>query len=193
MSAKVKILAFGGSLRKNSYNKKVAKIAAIGAANSGAEIIDLDLSEFPLPIYNQEIEDASGLPDNAISIKKMMIESDGFIISSPEYNSSISAVLKNTIDWASRRVGDEAPLIAFKDKTALLVAASPGALGGLRGLVHIRDILGNLGMHVLADQYAVSKAHEMFDTQGEMIDQTTKDKLISLGSKFAGFTAKLKT
>ena len=97
-----------------------------------------------------------------MKLKKLFIEHHGFLISSPEYNSSISAVLKNAIDWISRPVAGEAPLAAFQFKAAALMSASPGALGGLRGLVHLRSILGNIGVLVLPTQVAISKGFEAF-------------------------------
>ena len=147
MNAAVKILAFAGSTRKESFNKKLVRIAALGATEAGAEISIVDLRDFPLPLFDEDLEAAEGQPENAKKFKKLMIEHDGFLLSSPEYNSSISGVLKNTIDWVSRPVEGEPSLIAFSGKVVSLMSASPGALGGLRGLVHIRSILGSLGRH----------------------------------------------
>ena len=192
MSEKVKLLAFSGSLRKGSFNKKIAKVVASGAEAAGAEVTLLDLADYPLPLFDEDLEAASGLPDNAKAIKKLMIESDGFIVASPEYNSSITAALKNAIDWASRKEGNEAPLAAFKDKTGLLVSASPGALGGLRGLVHVRSIFSSIGMNLLADQHAVGKAHDLFGENDEITDEATKERLMGMGEKLANHTALLK-
>ena len=140
MENKPKILAFAGSLREGSYNKKLIKTAI-----QGAEVTYIDLKDYPLPIYNADIEEKEGLPANAIKIKELMWKHDGFIIASPEYNSSISAALKNLIDWASRpATKEEVYLSCFIDKVALLISASPGYLGGIRGLVHLRSILENI-------------------------------------------------
>ncbi|MCB0318223.1 MAG: NAD(P)H-dependent oxidoreductase [Bdellovibrionales bacterium] len=192
MSKKIKLLAFCGSLRKDSLNKKLVQQASQAAIEAGAEVKFFDIGEYSLPLYNQEIEDSNGLPENARQIKKLMIESDGFIIASPEYNSSISAPLKNLIDWASRKEGDEESLVAFKEKTALLLAASPGALGGLRGLVHLRSILSNLGMLLLPDQYALSKAHEAFNESAELVSSEVREKLVVLTKKLISLTSRLK-
>ena len=117
MSDKPRILAFAGSLRKDSYNKKLVKIAIKGAEEAGAQVTYIDLKDYPLPIYDQEIEDSQGLPANALKLKQLMESHDGFLISCPEYNSSMSAVFKNTIDWVSRQAKpDEVYLCAFIDK-----------------------------------------------------------------------------
>ena len=119
---------------------------------------------------------------------------DGLLIASPEYNSSISAALKNAIDWASRPASkDEPPLNCFAGKTAALIAASPGALGGLRGLVHLRSILGNIRMIVIPDQRAVPKVHEVFDAAGHITDDKTRQDVERIGAELARVTAALLT
>jgi NAD(P)H-dependent FMN reductase len=125
-------------------------------------------------------------------LKRLMVEHDGLLIASPEYNSSITAVLKNTIDWVSRRAGDEVPLVAFRGKVATLMSASPGALGGLRALVHVRSILGNIGVIVLPEQIAVAKAHEAFNPDGSLKDPKQHANILELGKTLAAFVAKLK-
>lgn len=186
-----KILAFAGSLRSDSYNKKLARIAAEGAREAGAEVELIDLSDFPLPIYDQDLEDADGLPENSLRLKALFAAADGLLIASPEYNSSLTAVLKNTIDWISRAGEGEAPLIAFRGKVAGLVAASPGALGGLRGLVHLRSILGNMGVLVLPDQVAVPKAYQAFGEDGDLNDPKVRDRVLAIGRRVAEISGKL--
>ena len=109
-----KILAFSGSARKDSYNQKLVKIAASGAEKAGAEVAVINLADFAMPIFNQDLEAAEGMPEKARQFKQLLIEHDGFLIASPEYNSAFSPLLKNAIDWASRRVGGEPPLVAYK-------------------------------------------------------------------------------
>lgn len=194
MSAKPKILAFAGSARADSFNKKLVKIAAAGATKAGAEVTLIDLKRYPMPIYDGDLEQANGIPEPAAKFKKLMIEHDGLLISSPEYNSSISALLKNAIDWASRPGGEqEPPLAAFNDKVAGLMAASPGALGGLRGLVHLRAILGNINVLVLPGQRAVSKAHEAFNEDGSLKDAKLQEAIEGIGAKVAKTLAKLRS
>jgi len=190
----VKIIAFAGSLRKDSFNKKLVKVAASGAQSFGAQVTVIDLKDYPMPIYDGDLEQADGLPENAKKLKKLMIESDGLLISSPEYNSSISAVLKNTIDWVSRSEGkDEPPLAALRGKVASVMSASPGAMGGLQSLVHIRATLGNLGVLVLPNQIAVAKAHEAFNNDGTLKDEKLKNTILKIGRDLAAAVVKLKS
>lgn len=193
MDYKPKILAFAGSLRKGSYNKKLVKIAIRGAEQAGAEVTYIDLNDFPLPIYNADIEEKEGLPANALKLKELMFKSDGFIIASPEYNSSISGALKNAIDWASRNATpDEVYLSCFIDKVALILSASPGALGGLRGLVHLRAILENINTLVIPGQKAIPNAAEAFDAQGNLKNAEQQQAVEGLGKKLAEIIIKLK-
>lgn len=172
-----KLIAFAGSARKDSINKKLAAYAAQLAQQEGAQVTVVDLADYPMPIYDGDLETASGKPEHAARLKKLFIEADGFIIASPEYNSSFSPLLKNVIDWISRTDGDEAPLVAFRGKSTLLLAASPGGYGGLRGLVHVRAVLGNIGVHVYPDQVAIPAADKAFDTQGLLNEGPSKSML----------------
>jgi chromate reductase, NAD(P)H dehydrogenase (quinone) len=189
--AATKILAFAGSARKESFNKKLAKIAAEGAKNAGAEVTYLDFRDLPLPLYDEDLEASEGLPDNVRQLKELMKAHHGFVIACPEYNSSITALLKNAIDWASRPATDEFPLACFTGKVALLMSASPGGLGGLRGLVHIRSILGNIGVLVLPDQKAIGNTHQVFDENGNLKDRSQQEAIEQLGNKLVTMTAKL--
>src|SRR5437660_769473 len=138
-----KILAFAGSAKKDSYNKKLVAIAVEGARAAGAEVTLIDLKDYPLPIMDEDLE-KEGTPANATKLKELFKAHDALLIASPEYNSSITPLLKNTIDWVSRPAPGEKPLAAYTGKVALLIAASPGGFGGLRGLVTVRSILGNI-------------------------------------------------
>jgi chromate reductase, NAD(P)H dehydrogenase (quinone) len=186
-----KILAFAGSTRIDSYNKKLVKIAAAGAKAAGAEVTDLDLRDLPLPLYDEDLEAQEGMPANARTLKDLMISHQGFLIASPEYNSSLTAVLKNAIDWASRPYPNEAPLAAFSGKVATIMSASPGGLGGLRGLVHLRSILGNIKVLVLPDQIAVSKAYEAFNADGTLKDPKQQESIEKLGEGLTKILFKL--
>jgi chromate reductase, NAD(P)H dehydrogenase (quinone) len=187
-----RILALAGSLRRESFNKKLVAIAAHGAREAGAEVTLLDLKDFPLPLFDQDLEAEQGVPENGKKLKKLFIDHDGLLIASPEYNSSFPAVLKNAIDWVSRPAPGEPSLVAFRGKVATLMSASPGALGGLRGLVHVRSILGNIGVTVLPDQIAVAKAHEAFQPDGSLIDPKQQAGIEGLGKTLASFLLKLK-
>lgn len=191
MATKSKILCLAGSLRKESLNKKLVKIAMLGAEKAGAEVTYLDLKDFPLPIYDGDIEEKDGLPENAKKLKLVMKQHQGFLFSCPEYNSSITAALKNAIDWASRPEAGEKNLECFSGKVAGLMAASPGSLGGLRGLVTVRSILGNIGVIVIPEQVAVSQAHEAFEADGSMKDKKKQAHVENIGERVAEVTAKL--
>jgi NAD(P)H-dependent FMN reductase len=188
-----KILAFAGSTRGNSFNKQLVAIAAEGARAAGASVKVIDLRDFPMPIFDEDDEAANGKSKGAIALKKLLMEHDGFLIACPEYNSSITAVLKNSIDWVSRPDDGDPPggIAAFRGKVITLMSASPGALGGLRGLVHVRAILGNLGSIVLPDQVAVPAAYEAFNEDGSLADEKRQKAIHRLGHTLAETTAKL--
>lgn len=185
-----KIVAFAGSTRTASFNKQLVAIAAEAARAAGAEVSVVDLRDLALPLFDQDLEDSGGLPAGAKTFKNLLRESDGILIASPEYNSSVTAVLKNAIDWASRAENDdEPPLAAFRGKAAALFSASPGALGGLRGLVHLRAILGNIGVHVLPDQLSIPKAHEAF-ADGGLKDTGKAGQVAGLARQLVEFLRK---
>ena len=186
-----RILVFAGSLRRESWNKKLARLAADAARAAGAEVTFLDLKDLPMPVYDGDLEAAEGVPANAKRFKELLLAHQGLLISSPEYNSSISGALKNAIDWASRQEPGEAPLACFNGKVAGLLAASPGALGGLRGLVTLRSILGNIGVLVLPDQLAVPKAHEAFAEDGNLKDAKQQAAVERIAGKLVSTLARL--
>ena len=131
-----KILAFAGSSRKESWNKKLINIAVQGAEEAGATVTVIDLSDYPMPIFNQDLEAEKGLPESTGKLKRLMMEHDAFMIASPEYNSAFTPLLKNVINWVSRAESeDEPPLAAYRNKVVAIMSTSLGALGGLRGLV----------------------------------------------------------
>ncbi len=181
MSQQPKILAFSGSNRKQSFNQKLVAIAAEGAREAGADVTLINLAELDVPIYSQDLENAQGIPEKAIVFKKLLTEHDGFLIASPEYNSAFTPFLKNMIDWASRKESDdEPPLQAYNGKFAVLMATSPGALGGLRGLTFLRMLLANLGVNVLALQQAVPFAHKAFEGD-DLVDELQRQQVMDLG------------
>jgi len=191
MSRAAKILAFAGSARTGSFNKKLAAIAADGAREAGAEVTLIDLRDYEMPLYDGDLEESDGLPENALKLRGVFAQHDGLLIATPEYNSSISPLLKNTIDWVSRPFGDDAALKYFAGKTAGLVATAPGALGGLRGLVHVRQILGNIQVTVIPNQVAVSSARTAFKEDGSLADEAQQKAVKAIGAALAKVTAKI--
>ena len=183
----IKIVAFAGSLRSGSYNKKLIRIAAAGARAAGAQVTDLDLRDVAMPLYDGDIEREQGLPPNAKVFKRLLIEHHGMLISSPEYNSAFPAVLKNAIDWASRPEPNEPALAAFKGKIAGLMAASPGNLGGVRGLAVLRSILSNIGVIVIPTQMAIARANEAFDEDGSLKDERQQARIEAVGAEVVRF------
>ncbi len=186
-----RILTFAGSARTDSYNALLVQVAAEGARTAGADVTVLNLKDYPLPLFDQDIEQEQGTPENATKLKQLFLDHDGLLISSPEYNSSITPVLKNTIDWVSRPAEGEPMFAAFQGKVAALMAASPGGLGGLRGLVHVRSILSSMGVIVLPDQIAVSRAFEAFDDDGQLKDEKQRARVQGLGKSVANMLSKL--
>jgi len=163
-----KILAFGGSLRVQSFNARLVQIAAAAARQAGAEVTVLELRGLPLPVFDQDLED-------------------------PEYNSSITAALKNAIDWVSRQASPQEPSLAsFAGKTAAIMSASPGGLGGLRGLVHLRAILGNIGVLVIPDQVAIATAHEAFAADGTLKDARKQASVEAIATRLVATIARLR-
>ena len=172
-----KLLAFAGSAREQSLNKKLARAAGAIAEAAGAEVTFADLRDYPMPHFDEDDEAARGVPAEVTAFRALMKDADGFIIASPEYNGAPTSMLKNVIDWGSRPADGEPMLACFQQKTALLLAASPGGLGGIRGLPMLRTILSGIGVHVLSGDVAVPKAHEAFDDSGAVVNDTTKQNL----------------
>jgi len=165
------LVFFAGSAREDSVNKKIARVAAAKATAAGASATFIDLRDYPMPLYDGDLEEREGLPAAAVELKALLRASDGFFIASPEYNSSLPPLLKNTIDWVSRKVTpDEPPLAAYKGKVAAIAAGSPGGLGGMRVLVALRMLLGNIGVHVVPQQLAIAGAPGVFDDHGQLTD-----------------------
>ena len=178
----VRILAFAGSARRDSVNKKVLHAAAAGAQEAGAEVTAVDLADYPMPLYDGDLEAADGLPENAHKLKAVFREHHGLLLACPEYNGSITPLMKNTIDWVTRPAGaDEPTLAAFDGKTA----------GGLRGLAHVRQILSGIRVHVIPQQYALAGAGKAFDAAGRLTDPGTEAAVQAIGRALAQTTAKL--
>jgi NAD(P)H-dependent FMN reductase len=179
-----RILVFAGSARRDSLNKKLARAAAQFAREAGAEATFVDLDDYPIPLYHGDLEAASGMPENARRLRETFLAHDALLVASPENNSSVSSLLKNTIDWLSRDVGDgkggNSGLAPWRGKVAGLMAASPGGFGGIRALPHLRQILATLGVTVLGAQVAVPRAHEAFAADGSLADERVAKSLRSL-------------
>lgn len=192
MATTPRVLAFGGSLRRDSYNQKLAAVAADAARKAGAEVTLVALRDLPMPVLDQDIEKELGLPANAKRFKELMKAHDALLIASPENNSTIGAALKNVLDWASRQETGEEALACFKGKVCGLLAASPGALGGLRGLVTVRAMLSNIQVIVVPEQVTIPKANEAFDEQAKLKDAKQQQSVERLATRVVEITRKLK-
>ncbi len=165
----MKLLVFAGSTRQHSFNRQLAAIAAALARDAGAEVSHLELADFDIPLYNADFE-ARGTPHDVIRLKRLMFEHPAWIICSPEYNGSYTALLKNTIDWASSPVKDDPEWSSgtkpFRGKVVGLLSASPGAYGGLRSLSHLNPLLLNLQCWIAPQQFALANARQVFGPDG---------------------------
>lgn len=184
MARKPKILALSGSIRTGSLNTCLIEFASRTLVVAGAEVTIVDLRNFPMPIYDGDLERDHGVPESVIKLKALLDSHDALVISSPEYNGFFSPLLKNTIDWLSRPHGGRSGRALFEGKIGFLLSASPGALGGMRGLVHVRQLLTNLGVWVMPNQLTLAKADAAFDSEGKLIDPDTASTLDSLSKEF---------
>jgi chromate reductase, NAD(P)H dehydrogenase (quinone) len=177
-----KILVFAGSIRSGSYNARLAALAAKELTLADAETTLISLSDFPMPLYDGNTEAASGPPENAYKLKRLMGLQHGVFIASPEYNASITPLLKNTLDWVSRvREGKEPALAAYKNRVFALGAASNGTYGGMRSLIALRQVLElGCGALVIPDQVAVREAANAFDEMDNLKDERTAGLLKAL-------------
>ncbi len=160
--AEINVLAFSGSTRADSYNQRLVQDAADLAEQMGANVTVINLRDYPMPFYDGDLEVNKGMPKNAQRLRKLMIESDAIIIASPEYNHSVSGVLKNALDWASRGEDGGASREAFKGKNFGIMSASPGKKGGRIGLGHLREIIDDAGGTVISEQVTIPYAHKYF-------------------------------
>jgi len=173
----MKLLVFAGSTRTGSWNRKLAKIVAAMARASGAEVTHIELADFDIPMYNADLE-VRGTPPDVIRLKEVMHEHPAWIICTPEYNASYPALVKNTLDWVSSPVVSH-PLWnddfrATRGKVVGVLSASPGALGGIRSQSHLVPLLFNLHCWVCPKVYALSRAADAFDAEGQLVAEPAK-------------------
>ena len=187
-----KIIAISGSLRAESLNSQVLNVAVKALEAAGAEVETIDLKALNLAIYDGDYEAEQGVPAAAQSLKEKFIASDGVIIASPEHNSTYPAVLKNVIDWVSRPAKGEAMLAAFNAKPVALLSASPGGLGGLRGLTNLRALLGAIKMIIVPEQFcAGGVSSESFDDAGNFKDSKQQSAVENVAASLLGCVEKL--
>ena len=182
-----RLLFFAGSAREKSWNKKLAKLGEMIADANGIKATFADLADYPMPLYCGDIEANDGPPENAHKLKALMSVHTGIFIASPEYNASFSPLLKNTIDWISHIKDDgETPMQVYRTRVFALGSASPGGMGGLRGLTHLRLVLEiGIGALVLPDQFAVPRAIDAFEENGHLKNKDAQEQFKILIQKLA--------
>lgn len=187
----VKLLVIAGSTRSGSFSKQLARAAVALATAAGHTATFVDLREFEMPLYDGDLEAAHGLPAGALRLRALILASEGVLVVTPEYNASLPAVLKNALDWTSRPHAPEPGVSAWKGKVGALLSASPGALGGQRALVHLRQVLMNLGVLVLSEQFALGQADKAFATDGSLADAKAAASVRAIVERLAHVTGRL--
>jgi chromate reductase, NAD(P)H dehydrogenase (quinone) len=178
----MRILFFAGSTREGSYTKKLAHLAQRIASANGVEGVLVDLADYPMPFYHGDLEANEGPPLKAREFKALLTEYQGVFIASPEYNSSIPALLKNTLDWVTRVRGKgETGLEVYKTRVFAISGASPGYYGAMRSLLHLRQVLEvGMGATVIPQQLALPRAGEAFEADGSLKDKAQQSLLTSV-------------
>lgn len=181
-----KILVLAGSTRQASHNRQLARQAAELLRNAGLEAILADLRDYPMPLYDGDLEAEAGLPPAAKTLKELAREADAFAVASPEYNGSYSAVLKNAIDWISRPEPGEGPVEVFRGKPAAILSASPGPGGGRRVLKQLRELLEGIRMSMVPHQVSIAQSGAAFDASGRLARPADIESLRKLTEELAG-------
>lgn len=176
-----KILVFAGSIRTGAFSGKTADVAQKELAMHGAEVTRISLADYPLPIMDQDLEKAEGIPENAYKLARQFNAHDAVLIATPEYNSSLPPLLKNAIDWVSRiKLDDGKPLRPLPGKVMAICCSSPGHFGGIRAASHLRQILAHIQVEVIAAQCSVTNAEEAFDEHGEFREERMRRSMTTV-------------
>lgn len=190
-----RIVVMAGSRRREALSRRVAQACAQAVREAGAEVELVDLGDYPAPLYDGDLEAAAGLPEGVVRLQRVLHASDGLLVVNPEYNGSLTPLLKNTLDWCSRpnpadpeRSGGK----VYAGRAAAVVGSSPGALGGMRVLFHVRDVLGYLGMQVIPQQLAVGKAGEAVGAEGRLLDAAQQGMLEGLAAALVDTARRLR-
>jgi chromate reductase len=188
-----KVLVLAGSIRTGSFNARLAALAAKEIARAEAEVTRISLLDFPLPLYDGDLEARSGPPDNAVKLKRMFCAHGGVFIASPEYNASVTPVLKNAVDWISRvRENKEPPLSAYRNRVFALGAASNGPYGGMRSIMALRHVLElGCGALVIPEQIAVREASQAFDENDDLRDERSAGVLKAVARRLVDLARQL--
>jgi NAD(P)H-dependent FMN reductase len=167
-----KILVFAGSNRSGAYSGKTADIAQRELALQGAEVTRISLADYPLPLMDEDLEREKGVPENAVRLARLFSVHDGILIATPEYNGSMPALVKNTIDWISRVSGDGSrPLQPLNGKVVAICSSSNGHFAGIRSAAHLRAVLSHIQMEVVSPQCSVPYGADAFDEDGDFREE----------------------
>lgn len=192
---KPRVLVFAGSARRDSLNKKLARVGADAIRAAGGEATFVDLDDYPIPVYHGDLEAREGMPENARKLRALFMSHDALLIASPENNQSITSLLKNVIDWLSRGIGDghgdNSGLAPYRGKAAGLMNATPGPYGGVRHLYHLRQVLSGLQVLVVPHQVQLGRADHAFDAQGKLTDEAAAKQLGALAKQLVEVAGKL--
>jgi NAD(P)H-dependent FMN reductase len=191
MTTRPRILVFAGSAREDSLNKKLARIAARCVDDAGGEATFIDLRDFPLPLYDGDLEAREGMPAFAQQLREMFLVHQGLLIVSPENNGSVTALLKNTIDWLSREFQGRSGLEPYRGKVAAIMGASPGGFGAISSLSHLRPILTRLTVLVIPEQVTLSKADQAFREDGSFVDERNLKAVAGVAKRLVEVTARM--
>ncbi len=191
MTGKPRMLVFAGSAREASLNKKLARVAAKAINDNGGEATFIDLRDFPMPIYEGDLEAREGMPPAARKLRELFVSHPGLLIVSPENNGTVPSLLKNAIDWLSRDVDGKSGLEPYRGKVIGLMAASPGAFGGVVCLTHLRYSLSKLLAHVIPDQFPLPKADQAFAEDGSLTQGWQQKSVLAVVQKLIETTSKL--
>lgn len=176
-----KILVFAGSIRTGAFSGKTADVAQKELAMHGAEVTRISLADYPLPIMDQDLEKAEGIPENAYKLARQIDAHDAVLIATPEYNGSLPPLLKNAIDWVSRiKLDDDKPLRPLPGKVMAICCSSPSHFGGIRAASHLRQILAHIQVEVISAQCSVTNAGEAFDEHGELREERMRRSMTNV-------------
>jgi NAD(P)H-dependent FMN reductase len=191
MATQPKILVFAGSAREGSLNKKLARVAARCLSEAGADVTFVDLRDYPIPIYDGDLEGREGMPPFAVKLRELFLAHQSLLIASPENNGSVSALLKNTIDWLSREFEGRSGLEPFRGKVAAIMGASPGNFGAISSLGSLRPILSKLTVLVIPDQVTLGKADQAFKEDGSFVDERHLKSVAAVAKRLVETTMKM--
>ena len=188
----LRFIAIAGSVKETSINRRLLAVATQAVIDAGAEVNVVNLLDYPFPVFSED-EEANEIPENITKFKALIRQTDGYLIASPEYNGSLTPLLINTIAWLSRKHGDEPRMEAFTGKVAAVMSASPGGLGGIRALPHLRYVLEGIGVLIIPEMLTLGNAHSAFEDDGTLKDEKFQERVDAMAQNLVRVTSKLQS